>query len=1027
MFMAMLIVMIPIYSASVYAGLSNAEAKGSVGINGFVKDNDSIDFKVYASIANDTITPNQVRLGTFFNFSSCTPSINDFICILKYPSTGTTEFLQKSTPYTINLYNDSGDLVSTYSGSVTLDKKAPDLAFTASPSLASSGNITLAYTFTDSDSADSGCVGIGKINIYRNGTANSTISISNASCSYAGEYKIAVDSLADGEYIYYAQASDRFGQASSLVSASFSIDKTNVVINTTSLKVVNSEGNEINYAGAQAIPATASFSIIAYDLDKSSVKGDLSALNYNEPSYASLTASCGSAVNNVTQCSWPINILLNSSGTKNIYLNASDSIGNKATATLTKSFTYDNVGPVVTSLVTDYYWDNKFFVGPLNEFTATFTETSGLNKTDVYLDLSEIGSSVKTADNCTKSETILSAYTCYWNNIAASGSGAAEIAITQSSKDIFGNYINGSYAINVTIDAAPPAVVSINVTPIGGFAEAYGNYTKTGDSLQIIANISEGNYLAAAKADFSAIISDNINIEGICNEEGDYWICEWITMPINISGYISSNLIFNFTDISGNSKIYSKPITVFEPVNMTVDYWEHSLSCSPELVDRAVTPLINQKVYCHIDLESEEAETISFTFDNQLCMGETINDTSSLSYLSDIELFNSYSGSEDIYLLATLARGDMKINNISFICPVYIYSKAGNKVTGIPEEENVSVNIEFYNFPLGEYSSDVQAKIDDSKDFAFYIGDWVETVDKLLNYGRKICQLYNTVLQLSQLWNKFTLLLSLVGKPFPMLEGTRTGQQLIVQRMQATGKEAWGGISAINKFCKFMSCRLFYDDVWGKAGPGGDSLGDQIGDWQRGVLDNANWFSTAGMGDVGGKTAYTTDYKNTNTGFETTGKTSVLDPKDSIVLSTLTLCLPGIIYNLNKLRQIQCMYADCVQNYATEGLPLKACEDAKHYAECKYWWGEIFQLLPFTGMINYFVNLVKQALSSPWGFVDIVLGYVCNSIILTPEAGEWAYACLVNDVFGLIAEVWQDLEGIGEGWKVENDYCGNID
>src|SRR3989338_6639129 len=185
MFMAMLIVMIPIYSASVYAGLSNAEAKGSVGINGFVKDNDSIDFKIYASIANDTITPNQVMLGTFFNFSSCTPSINDFICILKYPSTGTTEFLQKSTPYTINLYNDSNDLVSSYSGSVTLDNKAPSLAIAASPSLASSGNITLAYTFTDTDDSGSGCVGIGKINIYRNWTANSTISISNASCSYA--------------------------------------------------------------------------------------------------------------------------------------------------------------------------------------------------------------------------------------------------------------------------------------------------------------------------------------------------------------------------------------------------------------------------------------------------------------------------------------------------------------------------------------------------------------------------------------------------------------------------------------------------------------------------------------------------------------------------------------------------------------------------------------------------------------------------------------------------------------------------
>ena len=150
-----------------------------------------------------------------------------------------------------------------------------------------------------------------------------------------------------------------------------------------------------------------------------------------------------------------------------------------------------------------------------------------------------------------------------------------------------------------------------------------------------------------------------------------------------------------------------------------------------------------------------------------------------------------------------------------------------------------------------------------------------------------------------------------------------------------------------------------------------------------------------------------------------------LSPKESIVMSVLTLCIPGIIYNLNKLRQIECMYVTCLEDYAKQGLPVKACEDQRSYATCKYWWGEIFQLLPFTGLINAFVGLIKRALSSPYGFIDIVLGYTCTYIIESPD-GVGASVCLINDIAGLIADVVADLEGIGETWEIQGDYCKNI-
>ena len=73
-FMITLIITIPIYSASVFAGLNNTKAKGSDGIDGYIRVDDYVTFETTASISGDIITQNQVWLGAKDSFFKRNPA-----------------------------------------------------------------------------------------------------------------------------------------------------------------------------------------------------------------------------------------------------------------------------------------------------------------------------------------------------------------------------------------------------------------------------------------------------------------------------------------------------------------------------------------------------------------------------------------------------------------------------------------------------------------------------------------------------------------------------------------------------------------------------------------------------------------------------------------------------------------------------------------------------------------------------------------------------------------------------------------
>src|SRR3989338_4413205 len=128
-FLIILVITIPFYSASAYAGINGISVKGSSGVESLVKAKDTLNFDVKVSIVgNSTITKNQVILGSNLSFDSCTSSANNQTeCKLKFPSSCDFTFSYGLFPYSIHLYKSNGALDDTKSGTVLIDNQAPKI------------------------------------------------------------------------------------------------------------------------------------------------------------------------------------------------------------------------------------------------------------------------------------------------------------------------------------------------------------------------------------------------------------------------------------------------------------------------------------------------------------------------------------------------------------------------------------------------------------------------------------------------------------------------------------------------------------------------------------------------------------------------------------------------------------------------------------------------------------------------------------------------------------------------------------
>lgn len=167
----------------------------------------------------------------------------------------------------------------------------------------------------------------------------------------------------------------------------------------------------------------------------------------------------------------------------------------------------------------------------------------------------------------------------------------------------------------------------------------------------------------------------------------------------------------------------------------------------------------------------------------------------------------------------------------------------------------------------------------------------------------------------------------------------------------------------------------------------------------------------------------------------------LFNPYKSIHYAKSCLCLPAIVYNLKKEKQITCMQRNCITHHVTNGISTSDCDVAYKERYCLYIEGAEFKKHGFSNMLGNFWEWAKDNAA----FLAASLGYLaaCMKYIVTPEAvcaeaialgtpaggahpslcGVWGGAMTMMELINVFSSKFsflnyeQDLEG--------EDYCAS--
>ncbi|HLC49814.1 MAG TPA: hypothetical protein VJI97_00115 [Candidatus Nanoarchaeia archaeon] len=1014
-FMMVLILTLPFYTTSVYASINSVSVKGSDGLEGVVKSTDTVEFAVDASISGDTIGPEQVYIGlkdTGTRFTSCAVGTNNnFICKLKLPS---QTFTSAPQGYTVNLYRDDGAIDTPWPGTVLVDNRAPRVTLTASQSRFSTANdVKIDYDTTDfscshQDCANQ-CVGLKSIQLYTlDNSFTQTVDVNSPNCNAHSTVTIQSSKFKNGNNAVFAKAMDNFGQLSSVSSVSFAVDTKPPEVKSSSFSIER-KGIPLSSYSPNSVAVDVFVNISSDDLDLASVFADLSQLAGANSNNA--LGTCALTLPETVACRWTAQLTSGAAASRTVTVKASETSGNKMEMPLTKSFSLDDKGPVVSSLVTSNVKNDKSYAKASgNTVFAAFDETTGLAFDDVFL---HIGASTMPAKNCTKTPS----WACAWDNV--NFGTATSMSIDTDTKDILGNPVSTIKRTDVIVDTANPVLIGLSITPLSGLTEAIEGIFKVGDKLYVEANLTDDNDLSAS-GDFSKFIDTASSVSGSCRKTSDGQQCTWTTDRINLAA--NGNAVFTFTDAAGNSLVETRTLTTIGLDTTEVpDLWKSDITCSPATIDRQTGTLINPNVYCSVKLKLKTARQASTVVISPAeCDSVVTDDKDSVDasdFIEKVDTLNAQSGSVSPLIKLKLKKNSFNIDNATISCSMNIVSKltATNTITQNPEIENEKIFLQFYNLPLGELGSEVQKKIHDAKKEARDLTDKIGTLNNFINTAKKICQLIHTISAVAATLFVVTMGIktteaachaTLVGDFFGICETIYAYGAQSCGTTDKTAVSAEGTLQKVGKFCDYVTCKKTF--LWG----------DDVNSW---INEKAPIWLAPGR-NYGSNNPQTDLLRGIQTG-------RYMDPQNNLLVATAFACIPGIVTGMDKYRQIQCLYADCLENsVGKEGLPLTACQDQKAYATCKYVTGEIFAIIPWTAFFDHWANLLKQALSNPFTALGMAASVLCGTACNTPaDAGASYYACRGVRIFNLVGDTLQNVQSFQDGGlKNTQDYCSRL-
>jgi len=997
-FMTFLIVMLPVAFAqelnvNKYSGKDNA--------NGAVKPEDNLTIEVRAQIPGDpTIMKDQVRLvlGTeFLTFDNCvkTSDPNYYTCTFE----DEIEAFE-NLPFTVELWSDDNKKVKTANASLIVDALAPSVKnFSVTPEM-SNGNVDISFDIEDyglNSLVATQCSGIKSVLIVsQQGDANTTVATrtgTSGTCEFEDEFPVTLTTSGAQTICLYTKDFVNYDAPPKCVN--IVVDHTPP--NISAISILNHLGDDITHIhSGNEIPANV-HALITDDgqIDTTQVFADFNKLS---PAYGINAPADYNTGNIYTWSQIPVREV----SPCTLTIKATDMLGNTATKQIDCSIRADDTAPILVRHKPQAMRGNTSLLGYDTPFILEFDEKDntgakgiGMSLINAYLDMSSIGlTNFERADTCYETEG--TKWECAWyvKPPASKPQGAYTFKLVEGTSDDLDNFATFGQTFNIIYDNdGPDGAVLKDFKIISQEDAPLKEGAIRGDSLSFV--VSAANFTSVT-ANFSDFGGDQkaTPIEVGCSSNNDTVDCEFV-QPIELEGPYVGNATFTFVDDANNRAVVSKQIEIYGVGSETsANFWTvNSIQCTPRLIDREVAGSRPPYVSCRVNLRTPRTDI------TPLSIATTENwatdCTGNSSFIRDMYVSNYFAGKKDPYLVYVLETSENYPNKIKITCPLIVRSLKTNS-TGkfvIPGSQTINVNttFEFYNNPAGEAYKNLDSKIERALNNGFTSMEWLEELSKILDYAKSIC----TIIQgIDNLLNSIFIFVGTLGGLGGVLQSSgypptvAAGNVLAVTASNTcTAEVKFEGIyntirEPLITICGIATCSSAGSDSidWSWLGGGVP--------WCRGSGFNLGDWGIKPLKDMGA---------------------SNLDIKNSLVLSAACLCLPGIIYNLEKLRQIYCFEAVCYHDMVKEqGYPVSFCNGQYNYMWCTFVLNEVFAGAPFVGLFNRMMDMAVSIISNPLIAVGVVFGAVCETTC-KPIAGQGSnvvlfQACAGYKMFAAVME-----------------------
>jgi len=166
---------------------------------------------------------------------------------------------------------------------------------------------------------------------------------------------------------------------------------------------------------------------------------------------------------------------------------------------------------------------------------------------------------------------------------------------------------------------------------------------------------------------------------------------------------------------------------------------------------------------------------------------------------------------------------------------------------------------------------------------------------------------------------------------------------------------------------------------------------------KKSLYDYTSWIPAPKLGERQESVWYRDRYTDLPTSPPMDGETWLWNPYESIHYAKFSMCIPGLVYNYKKDKQLKCLYRNCVRNHLNAGMSITNCELAYKERECLYVTSAQFKKYGMGGIFDKLVDIAIQKL--PYIIVGSVFAKFCANYVITGASDE----CMEEYVVGIAA------------------------